>query len=158
MKQHRWLRQSYWGVVQGENFLGQIFLLIIRLYWGGQLLFIGLSKWSNLSETADSFTLLHIPSPLFSAWLAGTIEFFGGISLLLGLFSRVTTPLLILFFMIAYATAHPEALNALFSNPDLFTSEHPFLFLFTSIVIFSFGSGFFSFDYWVEKTIYGKKL
>lgn len=153
-----WLQKSYWGLVKTENLFGHFFLLVIRLYWGILLFQIGLSKWTNIGETAEFFTTLQIPLPSFSAWLAGLIELLGGIALVLGLFSRPMTLILVVFFLIAYATAHTAAILNIFVEPAAFTAEHPFLYLFTSLVVLSFGPGFISFDYWIERAVFGKSL
>lgn len=156
--QKSWPRRFYWGLVQAENTIGHLFLLIIRLYWGYLLFTIGLSKWMNLAETTQFFTSINIPAPGFSAWLAGLIEVVGGAALFLGLFSRVMSLILVFFFLIAYATAHPDAIMLLFSKPTAFFEESPFLYLFTSLIIFSVGPGYLSFDAWIERAIFGKKL
>lgn len=153
-----WLKKAYWGFVQGEKFIGHFLLLIIRLYWGGLLVVTGLGKWMNIHEVADFFASLHIPSPLFMAYLVGTLEFLGGISLFIGLFTRIFAFILTLLFCIAYATAHQEALVNFFSNPSLFIMQDPFLYLYASLVVLCFGSGFISIDYWIEKRAYGKSL
>lgn len=153
-----WLKHLYFGLVKGENFLGNFLLLIIRLYWGGLLIMTGIGKWTNIYEVADFFASLDIPFPLFSAYLVGTVEFFGGVSLFVGLFSRLFTVLLTAVFIFAYATAHEEALINFFVTPSLFIEQDPFLFLYTTLVVLCFGPGFASIDYWLEKRAYGKEI
>jgi len=153
-----WFKRLYWGLVKGENFLGHFLLLIIRLYWGGLLVMTGIGKWTNIYEVADFFASLDISSPLFIAYLVGTVEFLGGISLFIGLFSRIFTIPLTAIFIIAYATAHQEAVINFFVTPSLFIDQDPFLFLYGSLVVLCFGPGFISVDYWLEKKAYGKGL
>lgn len=46
----------------------------------------------------------------------------------------------------AYATADREALVAIVSDTDRFTSAAPFLFLLASVIVLAFGPGKFSLD------------
>ena len=153
-----WLKKAYWGFVQGEYFVGNFLLLIIRLYWGGLLVVTGLDKWTNIYGVADFFASLDLPFPLLTAYFVATFEFLGGISLFLGLFARIFSLILTLLFFVAYATAHQEALVSFFVNPSLFIMQDPFLYLYASLVVLCFGSGFISIDYWLEKRAYGKAL
>lgn len=153
-----WLKKGYWGLVKGENFLGHFLLLIIRLYWGGLLVVTGIGKWMNIYGVADFFASLDIPAPLFMAYLVGTVEFLGGISLFIGLFARIFSIFLAIVFFVAYATAHQEALINFFVNPKLFIMQDPFLYLYATLVVLCFGSGFISIDYWLEHRSYGKGL
>ena len=155
---HHGLRQTYKGLVYTENFIGQIFLLVIRVYWGYLLFRIGLTKLTNIPETAQFFATLGIPMPGVSAVLAGLIELIGGASLVLGLFSRVMSLILVAHFIIACLAAHTEAIVNFFSNPNVFFEAPPFLFFLTSLIVLCFGPGFISFDYWIEKVKFGKKL
>ncbi|MCC5832587.1 MAG: DoxX family protein [Chlamydiales bacterium] len=153
-----WLKHLYYGIVQGENFLGNFLLLIVRLYWGTLLVLAGLGKLVNAGGVADFFASLNIPAPLFMAYFIGLIELLGGASLFLGLFSRLFSILLVCVFIGAYATAHQEALINFFAAPNLFINEAPFLFLYASLIVLCFGPGFVSIDYWIEKKAYGNAL
>ncbi len=121
-------KQVYQALASTQHAFGHLFLLLIRLYWGYLLFMIGLSKWTGLSETTELFTNLNIPLPAFSAWLAGLIELVGGACLFLGLFSRVMSLILALFFLIAYGTAHPEAITSILSTPNAFIEASHFSF------------------------------
>ncbi len=151
-------KKAYLGLVRGENFLGSFLLLLIRVYWGGMLVITGLAKWMNASGVAEFFADLGIPAPLFMVYLVGAIELVGGLSLFLGLFARITTIPLIVIFIVAYVTAHPEALVQFLAAPSVFIEASPFLYLYASLIVFCFGSGFISLDYWIEKRAYGEGL
>jgi len=153
-----WLKRLYYGIVQGENFLGHFLLLVIRLYWGGLLIITGIGKLMNIHGVADFFASLDLPAPLFMAFFVAIVELIGGVSLFIGLFSRLFTILLVLVFFGAYSTAHQEALISFFTNPSLFIMQDPFLYLYASLIVLCFGPGFISIDYWVEKKSYGKAL
>lgn len=158
MQQYTGIKKCYYSLVQGENFVRHFLLLILRLYWGGTLVMIGLGKWINLDGTAEFFGSLGIPAPMVMAFLVGLFEFLGGVSLFLGWFARVFTIPLIVIFVVAYATAHADAMVAIFVQPDLFISQSPFLYLLTSLIVLCFGSGAISIDYWVEKKGFGRPL
>lgn len=132
------------------------FLLIIRLYWGWQFFLTGKGKLMNLDRTAGFFANLNIPLPKINAILAGSAECFGGLLLLLGLFSRVATVPLIITMIVAYLTADSEKVKHIFDNPDAFVTAAPFLFLYTTVIIWLFGPGIFSLDAMIAK-MRGKK-
>lgn len=143
----------YHNLIKATTVVKHPFLLIIRLYWGYLLFVTGLGKLLETKSIAHFFATLDIPYPFFATYAVGAIEILGGISLFLGLFSRLMALPLIALFLAAYATAHGDALANIFANPTLFISESPFLFLYTAVVVLCFGPGMFSFDYWAEKEI-----
>lgn len=153
-----WLKRLYYGLIKTEGFLGNFLLLAIRLYWGGSLVFTGLGKLMNAERVGDYFASLGVPAAYFFAYLIGLTEMIGGASLFIGLFSRLMSVFLVCLLFGAYGFAFPEALSHVFSQPSAFISKDPFLFLFASLIIFCFGPGFISFDYWIEKKTYGKAL
>lgn len=152
------LKSSYYGLVEGENWTRHILLLLMRLYWGGLLVLAGLGKWMNIDGVAAFFAELGIPLPTFSTYLVGAIEFLGGISLLVGFLTRFFTLPLVVVFFVAYATAHADAMIMFFTNPKVFTSQEPFLYLLTSLIVMAFGPGALSIDALWEKRVYGKSL
>ena len=78
--------------------------------------------------------------------MAGCTECFGGLLLLLGLFSRVTCVPLIFTMLVAYGTAHLDVVKTIWSDADSFVSAPPFLFLLAAVIVFIFGPGKFSVD------------
>ena len=92
------------------------------------------------------FTSLHIPFPEINVGMAAATEFFGGACLLLGLGSRLVPVALIFTMIIAYATAHPEELASITTDPDQFFGAPPFLFLYASVIVLLFGAGKISVD------------
>lgn len=121
-------------------------LLVIRVCWGWQFVQTGWGKLMHLDRTTNFFESLHLPAPRLNAMAAGSVECFGGALLLLGLFTRFVSPALIFTMLVAYVTADNEALHAIFSDPDKFTSAAPFLFLAASVIVFVFGPGKLSLD------------
>ena len=121
-------------------------LLLIRLWWGWSFFQTGKGKLMNLDKTAAFFESLQIPLPKINAIAVGSLECFGGLLLLVGLFSRVVSVPLMFTLVTAYVTAHTDAWNAIISDTDKFTGAKPFLFLFASLLVFVFGPGRLSLD------------
>jgi putative oxidoreductase len=122
------------------------FLLLVRLYWGIWLMKNGWAKLHNLDNVTEFFTSLHLPVPGITAVFISSLEFFGGILLAIGLFSRIISLMLTMNLIMAYITADREALLSIFSNPDKFITADPFTFLFVSLIVLIFGAGKISVD------------
>ncbi len=122
------------------------FLLFVRLYWGRWLIANGWAKLHNLGNVTEYFTSLGLPMPGPTAVFISSLEFFGGILLAMGLFSRVISLMLTVNLIVAYITAEREALLSIFSDPDKFTAAAPFTFLFASLLVLIFGAGKISAD------------
>jgi putative oxidoreductase len=122
------------------------FLLLIRLYWGWQLLESGWGKLHHLEKVTDFFTSLGLPMPAQMAVFISCVEFVGGIFLALGLLSRLTALVLTVNLIMAYVTADREALFSIFSDPDKFYAAAPYTFLVASLIVLIFGAGKFSLD------------
>jgi len=122
------------------------FLLAVRLYWGWQFIQTGLGKLRHQAKIIDFFTSLNIPFPALSAHFVSGLEFFGGMLLILGLFSRPISLLLTGSMFVAYWTADHEALLSFFSDPGKFYASDAYTFLFAALLILIFGPGFFSLD------------
>jgi putative oxidoreductase len=132
-------------------------LLFIRLVCGYDLCITARGHLTHVQKTADFFASLHIPFPVANVYISGGTEMVGGILLMLGLFSRFISIPLLFNFCVAYLTASPAAVKALFHlNPDDFIGDSAFPFLVTSLLILAFGPGKISLDYLLEKTC-GKK-
>jgi putative oxidoreductase len=123
------------------------FLLLVRLYWGWQFTQTGWGKLHNLPHVREFFASLDIPAPGLMAPAIASLEFFGGILLIVGLASRLTGLMLAFNMFVAYVTSDREALGSILSNPGKFYAADPFTFLFASLIVLVFGAGFFSLDY-----------
>jgi putative oxidoreductase len=123
------------------------FLLLVRLYWGWQLVQSGWGKLHHLDKVTSFFTSLNIPLPALSAHFVSGLEFFGGIFLILGLATRLTGLLLAVNMLVAYWTSDREALfTAVSSDPTKFYDADPYTFLVASLIVLIFGAGLFSLD------------
>lgn len=130
------------------------FLLLIRLYFGWQFLSSGWGKLHSLPHVTQFFATLNIPHPGLAAPCVATLEFVGGILLILGLGTRLIGLLLTANMIVAYITADREGLHSLFSSDatHFFTAD-PFPFLAASLIALVFGAGVFSLDYLLARRL-----
>lgn len=129
------------------NSLQSPFLLAVRLYWGWQFMMTGWGKLRNIQHVIGFFTSLNIPAPALNAWFVSSLEFVGGILLIVGLGSRLISLALAIDMLVAYLAADQEALRSIFSDPGKFYNADPYTFLFASLMILIFGPGRFALDY-----------
>jgi len=135
------LRQLYGRFFDLVSYLQSPFLLLVRLYWGWQLIESGWGKLHHLDKVTEFFGSLNLPMPAETALAISSLEFFGGIFLAIGLLSRLTALVLTINMVMAYITADREALLSIFSDPDKFYAAAPYTFLIASLVILIFGPG-----------------
>jgi putative oxidoreductase len=128
-------------------------LLAVRLYWGFQFAQTGWGKLHHIVTITGFFISLNIPFPAFNAHFVSGLEFVGGILLMFGLTSRLTSLLLASNMLVAYWTADREALTSIFSDPGKFYVADPYTFLVASVMVLIFGAGFFAID-----TLFAKRL
>ena len=128
------------------SYLQSPFLLLIRLYWGWQLVQSGWGKLHHLSNVGEYFATLGLPMPAQMAVFISCVEFFGGIFLALGLASRITGLVLTVNLTMAYVIGDREALLSFFSDPDKFIAAAPFAFLMVALIVLIFGAGKVSAD------------
>ncbi|SRR6266446_1508034 len=140
------LRRLYQRVFSAADYLQSTFLLLVRLYWGWQLIESGWGKLHNLDKVTDYFTSLALPMPAQMAVFISCVELFGGIFLALGLLSRLTALVLTVNLIAAYVTGDREALFSIFSDPDKFYAAAPYTFLVASLIVLIFGAGKASLD------------
>ncbi len=101
----------------------RIWIGVIFIYYGRHFY-----DPSHMSHFIDFLNSYHIPFPSFSAYLSKTVEFFGGVCLLLGIFTRVACVFMIINMSVATFVTQ---------GSDLFGDAiHTFLLLLISLVIF----------------------
>jgi putative oxidoreductase len=138
-----------WLVLVG-NHLQSPLLLFMRIVWGGQLIQAGWGKLMNIDKPIGYFRDLGIPFPVENAWLVSFTETFGGLFLILGLLSRLTSIPLTINFIVAYITTEQDGLKDLLSfDTDKFCADTAFPYLATAVVVLIFGPGAYSIDYLV---------
>jgi putative oxidoreductase len=143
----------YRGLIQAGDSMRSPFLLLVRLYWGWQLIQTGWGKLGDLSKVIHFFSQLGIPAPTLSAPLIAALELVGGILLALGLGSRLIALLLACDMLVAFLTADREALFSIFSDPDKFYAAAPYTFLFACLIVLIFGPGKLCIDAFLAKKV-----
>lgn len=136
----------YEALIAIGNFLKPLFLLAVRLFWGWQFFQTGMGKFSDLNAIANYFSTLGIPAPGINAFMAAAAETVGGLFLMLGLATRLVSIPLIVTMVVAFLTAHTDAVKMLWEDPTQILMQTPFTFLLASIITFVFGPGPISID------------
>jgi putative oxidoreductase len=136
---------------RGASSLQSPLLLLVRLYWGWQFAQSGWGRLHHIPQATQFFASLHIPLPEANVVFVSSLEFVGGILLILGLASRVIGLLLAMDMMVAYLTSDMEALHSIFSDPGKFYNADPYTFLFASLLILIFGPGRFALDWLLRR-------
>lgn len=96
---------------------------IVFIWYGHN--FYDMARMHGFANFLDGY---HVPFPLFSAYLSKTVEFFGGLCLVVGVFTRVAC----IFMVINMAVA-----TFVTQRSDLFGDAiHTFLLLLICVVIF----------------------
>jgi len=126
------------------------FLLLVRLYWGWGFFVAGKGKITNIDATASTFEMWEIPMPKFNAIAAGLAETVLGLTLLVGLASRLSAIPLIVVMIVAYLTAHSEDLGSL----NKFVRSPPFTYLFACVIVLLFGPGKLSVDHLLKRRFF----
>jgi putative oxidoreductase len=136
---------------RGASSLQSPLLLLVRLYWGWQFAQSGWGRIHHIPQATQFFASLHIPFPEANVVFVSSLEFVGGILLILGLASRVIGLLLAIDMMVAYLSSDMEALHAIISDPGKFYNADPYTFLFASLLILIFGPGRFALDWLLRR-------
>ncbi|KYP15346.1 DoxX family protein [Flavihumibacter sp. CACIAM 22H1] len=103
----------------------------------GWLIFRHSLELFDINGLIDFLRQAKVPLPAFSAYTAKLIELVGGIFLILGLFTKWITPLLMLIMLGVIATMH---------HWNFYEGEHPLLFLLLFAAFFFYGPGPWSLD------------
>lgn len=131
---------------KGLAVLQPLFLLFLRLFWGWQFFIAGKGKLADIQRPAEFFAQIHIPFPVFNAYLVGVTELVGGLLLIVGFGARYAAFALTIAMSVAMATAHRAELVQIISAPDAFLSVAAISFWIATMVILCFGAGCFSVD------------
>ena len=133
--------------------LQSLFLFYMRITWGHQLAMVGWGKLHAIEQTAQFFTSLSFPNPVFLSYFVGYFELICGICLFLGVASRIAAIPVIIVMLTALSTAHaPDISNFRFLlEPKSLVHQPPYPFLITAFVILIFGPGRLSVDGWIKR-------
>src|SRR4051812_25617568 len=87
--------------------------LVMRLVVGYVFMLSGWGKLNNLPQMIQNFTEWGIPLPKILTPFVSGVEFFGGIMLLLGLFTRIPAAMLAVVMLVAIKSAKWETVDSL---------------------------------------------
>ena len=138
-------RRWYRIYVRASSYLGDLLLLLVRVYWGSLLVESGWNKFANLHQTAAYFESLGIFWPEFNALLSGGAELAVEL-LVIGLAARVAAVPLVVNMLAAFIANSGDAIRHLFTNANDFVTAPEFLFLFACLLVLVFGPGMISLD------------
>ena len=79
--------------------------LVARIVVGWVFMWSGWSKLNNLPQMIENFTEWGIPFPHIMTPFVSGVEFIGGLLLLLGLFTRIAAPPLVVVMIVAIISA-----------------------------------------------------
>lgn len=122
------------GLLTVRAVLGLAYIFV----YGGKKLFAGPETWTNVGS-AVSYLGIHFFYPVWG-FLAACSEFFGGILVLLGLFFRPATALIIVVMLVA-------ANRGMVTGGALSSFAHPLELGITLLGLFFMGPGKYSLDY-----------
>src|ERR1700722_7319598 len=117
-------------------------LLLLRLGLGIIFVSHGYPKlFTHLHQTTEGFVKMGFPA--YFAYIAGVLEFFGGILLIVGLFTRVTGLLLAIEVGVAVVEVH-----GMLANPmAVHNYEFPLSLMVGSFALAGAGAGLISLDH-----------
>ena len=128
-------------------------ILALRITVGAMMIHHGQEKLADPQTFASNYVIpLHIPFPIFFAYLAGYSEVIGSWMLILGIFTPVGA--LALIATMAVAAYH----HILFSGLNIYALELVVLYLGSSIALLLVGPGRLSFDAGIFKGIMGARF
>jgi putative oxidoreductase len=87
--------------------------LVMRLVVGYVFMLTGWGKLNNLPQMIQNFTEWGIPFPKLLTPFVSGVEFFGGILLMLGLFTRIPAAMLAVVMLVAIKSAKWENVDSL---------------------------------------------
>ena len=126
--------EAGWGVTAVRLVLGVIF------FREGAMKFFGWFGGGGWGATCAYFASLGIPFPELNAWLVAATEFFGGVSFLLGFFTRLAAIPISITMVIAILSAHLQG-----------GWSYPLLILASCFLLIQAGSGRFSLDRFMSR-------
>lgn len=127
-------------------------ILLIRLVLGAVFIYHGWAKVGNIDGTLAFFTQIGLGNILL-VYLAGYGELLGGILLVLGLWTRYISPVLVIIMAVAIQTVHlKNGFNIMQGG-----YEYALTLLIVSAAIGMIGAGAYSVDANLSKKILDKK-
>lgn len=124
------------------NFIGP---LLARLTLGVVFALTGWGKLHSLDKVTEFFETLHIPAAHAQAVMVSTIEFVGGVLLILGLGTRIVSALLIGVMAVALLTTKWGDVHE-FADLNDFIGSVEFIYLIVFVWLGLAGAGAVSLD------------
>ena len=121
--------------------------LAARLVAGSVFMLSGWTKLHNLPKMIENFQSWGIPHPEILTPFVSGVEFFGGLLLLLGLFTRIAAPPLVIVMIVAIVSAKWDQVESL--ETLLGFEETAYLALFGWLAVA--GPGPISLDHLLQK-------
>lgn len=118
-------------------------LLLLRLFMGGTFLAYGIKKIGSFDNYVVLFSdKLDLPFPLLNLYIVIAVEILGGLFILIGFMTRLTTIPLIITMITALFLVN---INNGFAASK-FGMEIPLAYIAILFVLFAFGSGKYGID------------
>ena len=138
------LRNILFGGEAGLSYAANAGLTLLRIFAGvAMALAHGFGKLPPGEGLINRTAELGFPAPVMFAWAAGISEFFGGIFLALGLFTRISS-----FFI---ACTMLTALVGVHRADPFQRQELAFMYLFVSLAFLLKGAGDWSIDSYLRR-------
>lgn len=138
-----------------QEYLYFIFRVLVGFLFfihGGQKLF-GWFGGGGISGTSGFFSSIGIPAPGFFVWVVALVEFFGGLFILLGLFTSLAALLGAINMLVAYFFVHAKS-GGILPYMQRASGEVAALFFIAFLVLIAYGAGRWA----LEKTIFKKEF
>jgi putative oxidoreductase len=128
--------------MEGLEKLKPLALLLLRLGLGVIFVFHGYPKlFTHTREAMQGFS--HMGFPVYFVYIAGVLEFFGGLLLIVGLFTRIAALLLAVEMAVALVKVH-----GVLTNPMAVDSyQFPLACAVGSFALAAMGAGLLSVDH-----------
>jgi putative oxidoreductase len=141
---------THWLIDEPER-LSRVFLwlppLFARIVVGWVFMWSGWEKLNALPQITANFVSWGIPFPGFTTPLVSSIEFFGGLFLLLGLFTRIAATPLVVVMIVAIVSAKWDQVDSLETLAGFEETSYMALFGWLAVA----GPGPISLDYLLQK-------
>jgi putative oxidoreductase len=125
--------------------------LMTRLVLGWTFHLTGHGKWQNFDRTASFFSDSGIPFPRANAAFIASLEFVGGLCLMLGLGTRIFALLLSATMVVALMTADRD--NLIKNFPEGLTEVVPVVYGLFLLWLILYGPGRVSIDHWIRRKL-----
>ena len=125
-----------------NNNLSQWSLTLLRVVLGIIFAYHGYLKLivpGGFTGTVAFFTAIKIPLPLYSALVVSVVEFFGGLFLILGLLTKLSSILLIIEMLVAFFKVHSK--NGFIITANTYGYEFVLVLIAGLVVIVTSGAG-----------------